>query len=430
MAEIPHAYVEQTTAQTHTGDTNWTDISGAAIASGNFIVGRKYLIVVTSQFGVTNPAGNAATRVLHGSTAFDESESVIDTVGGSELYIYGWFTIWTAVDSEGIKLQHKVINAGEVVKSDTITIHAIELSEELEEDVDWFFDESIADTALTTSWSSSNNATKTFTPAGSSNWLVLCRGRIIISTIDNQSETRLERSGESSSTTPLRSREGEDATNDSILQSMLRVFPLTAVSNTFTSQSRNDAATANTRKSSAIFCLNLSKFADKESAYTDGAITLSAADYGAEVQTLSITPTATGDFWTLGDATLYGPASRELKMRMQIGNVDQPGGVTAAAEAMYTTFDASDRGGGFLQTVDSLSSESAVDLDGSDLYVQADAQHRQLMSISMELAVGGGGGGGGDYVPKSRGSRIPSVHRRADISASVRTIGPRGESGR
>ncbi|KKK98073.1 hypothetical protein LCGC14_2646410, partial [marine sediment metagenome] len=368
MAEIPHTYVEQTTQQTHTGDTNWTDISGAAIASGSFTTGRKYLLVFMGMVNTNLAAATAVgIRALHGSIAFSNSDLIVEPQQGSSRHTYHFMTVWTAVSGEGVKLQFQTNDGAATVRANQLTLFSMEISEQLVENTDWFFDEVIASTALPATWTSINNATKTFTPAAGDDWLVITSSLILPGATNRNFQVRIERTGEASTIEPQFSQEGENIATDRFLFGLVRVFDnLGAVSQTFTEQSAQDGAGTNgTRERSAIFILNLNKFARHSSAYTEAEIDLAASpDYDTEVQTISITPTVLGDVWVLG-SWAFGPdlVGIYCKGRLQVDQVDQPPGQTQQRE---DSFDATDVLPVQDQTVENLSAAAhIVDLDAS-----------------------------------------------------------------
>jgi hypothetical protein len=86
MVELAHAYVEQTTEQTHTGDTNWTDISGAVIPSGSFTVGQQYLIMISAQVSGNSTSGNFGHKLVHNVTDFADSDMTMEFNGNTNLY--------------------------------------------------------------------------------------------------------------------------------------------------------------------------------------------------------------------------------------------------------------------------------------------------------------------------------------------------------
>ncbi len=134
MAIVNHTFVEQTTEQTHTGDALFTDITGAEITSGNFIAGKKYLIITNAQVGGDSSSDSFDLQTLHGSTAFAESRYSMEpnhTASNEYMRSYTWFTVWTAVTSEGIKMQFQTSNSSQTVKVDQVKKAALSTKETL-----------------------------------------------------------------------------------------------------------------------------------------------------------------------------------------------------------------------------------------------------------------------------------------------------------
>lgn len=396
-AEINHTFVEQTSLQTHTGDSSWTDISGAAISDTFFTTSKKYWVKCKANWSGDNASGNFGIKVLHDSTDFGTSIDQMEPAGTTAYYPYFWFKIWTAVASEGIKMQFKTItNTGDTVGADHITLFAMNLSDDVTENTDWYSVETVADTSLSTTWSTTNNATKTFTPSGNSDWLIETLSRIDGSTTNAQFESRINSSGDVTDTEPKVSQEGEDTTNDYFVFDLPRVFALTNQSNTFTEQSRVDSGSgAGPRKSSSIFILNLEKFKDHADIYTAAEIAItSTSGYGTEVQTLGITPSQTGDVLILShyiyDAQTTGSLiGQEMYSRQQVDNADQPPGQTADERIITENWDATDELIVADMTVESL--DNTLHTIANDAHVNNTsgdkaAEDRSIIAFTMELA--------------------------------------------
>jgi hypothetical protein len=98
MAAIAHASRVNTTSQTTTS-TSYVDATNGDIASGNFTVGKKYLILAMAQQSSSISLGSTI-QVVHGSTAFTDSEQRFAIT--SLWAPYFWWTVWTAVSGEDI----------------------------------------------------------------------------------------------------------------------------------------------------------------------------------------------------------------------------------------------------------------------------------------------------------------------------------------
>ena len=142
-AEIPHVFIEETAVQSHTGDTIWQNLTTATIDAGNFTAGRKYLIITSAYNTINNQAANGELRTLHGNDATQTvfAESFIsresNTNGAStRSYPETWFTVWTAIAGEGIRMQQRTDTTAQTVLTDQITLTSIEISKDLTENED------------------------------------------------------------------------------------------------------------------------------------------------------------------------------------------------------------------------------------------------------------------------------------------------------
>ncbi len=391
--EIPHVFIEQTTEQTHTGDTLWTDISGATIDSGNFTAGRKYLVFYDSYLAGDNINTGFGIRALHGSTAFDESQRSMEP-SQTSYYKIAWFTVWTAVGGEGIKLQFQTETSIQEVKADTISLIAIEISEELTEGTDWDFNHNNTSIELDTNFE--DHATITIQSAdhdAGDTYLVMAYGQLDDTSGNTQGESRLERTGEATSTEPTLSQESEDNLIDIFLQFHLITFDLGAADNTFTVQGREDGSSTFNLAHSSVFALNLESFVDSAEIFNGTSLPLNTTDWADLINTLTMTPSQTGDVLILSSwVTDYGAASRLAESRMQIDNVDEPTGQTDYLATM-ASWDSTDFHSHPIATIEDLdTSLHTFDVDGDSPTTAPDqtAVNRQIVAFSMEL-VGAGG---------------------------------------
>lgn len=386
-AAINHTFVEVNTIQTTTS-TSFVDVPGVAIASGSFTAGKKYLLYLTAIVG--NSGGNGTfTKLLHGTTDFAESLVGYETSTINKSS-FGVFTVWTAVSGEGIKLQFKSNTATPSANIDHISLVAMNLSDDLTENTDWFYNEVATDSALSTTFL--DGGAVTFTPGTAGHdWLVLSYANIDPGDTTTQSISRINRSGEAASSLPQASYEVPFSDKFNGFQ-LARVFNLGAASNTFKEQSATSSGTAHVRLHSSIFVLNLNKFSNHAFAYTEADASLSATNYATQLQTLSITPSVASDVWI---GSYWGfdrnNSAREGESRVQVDNTDQPAGHTTANYQFHTGGDATDEEPEDLSTMVNLSAAAhTVDLDASaDSTTGAPAgQHRTLWAVTMELAGG------------------------------------------
>ena len=395
MAAIAHAVATRTAqiSKTGAGSDAYSDV--LSMPSTDFVAGKKYLLLLTGQMNGNSSAGQFCMQAAHGGAAFAGSEYVVEPAGSTSTMFmtYCWFTVWTAVASEAVAIQYKNIDTARTIIADQCCIVAICLSDDLVENTDWFFNELTSPTTLSTTFQV--GATKTFTPANAGDrWLVMTTARLSGVSVVVNYESRMSRSGEASSLTPLCTGEGENAASlDRFLFTHWRAFTLGAASNTFREESRIDAAgTTEARTYSAVFALNLAKFKDSASVYTEGGIDLSQASiFATNVQTLAFTPSQSGDCVALGSWDYFPQATGSTtwgQARMQIDNVDALATETADAYDREAAADAKDQLPVREMALTSLTAAAhTIDVDGSTNLAAAgnSAINRSIVAFSMEL---------------------------------------------
>jgi len=334
---IPNA-IERRTTNFNTTSTIF--VTANTLSSTNFVAGRKYLILIQAQWAGADSADNYLIRVQHGSTTFAGSEGNEEPTGVSPNRLpYGFFTVWTAIASESITLQLQSQD-GTQMDLDTATMIAIEISEELTENTDWFFNENIAVTALPIDpiFTSVNNASITFTPPNAGDtWLILCQSIISAATGTEKYHMRLQRTGEATEFTPEWIQESEDVTEDMMPMYVAKTLSLGAVSNTFENACSVEGSANGDRESSAVFAINLNIFTQFAQLFTAGDIALDTTDTLAtptQVQTATMTPvTALSNTLVLGTMKKSsGETSGALpfKARVQHDQVDAPANQTSS----------------------------------------------------------------------------------------------------
>jgi hypothetical protein len=143
--------------------------------------------------------------VVHGSTAFDDSEQLWASGASTRRTPYFWWTVWTAVSGEDINVQYSINTHNAPTASLDLVLLAINLSDDVTENTDWVYAERSTDDALTTTFL--DGASITFTPGSASDWLVLTNGQYTSSADTVSHISRIERSGEASSSVPEARRE-------------------------------------------------------------------------------------------------------------------------------------------------------------------------------------------------------------------------------
>jgi hypothetical protein len=141
------------------------------IASGSFTAGKKYLILAMAHFGNTTFNVDTGVKIVHGATAFDDSEQTADASDPPRKRHYFWWTVWTAVGGEDVKFQFRSVTARTATVRFIVSMVA-NVSDDVTENTDWFFAERSTADAMTTPFL--DGASITFTPSTSGHdWLVL-----------------------------------------------------------------------------------------------------------------------------------------------------------------------------------------------------------------------------------------------------------------
>ena len=406
-AEIGHFFLDKTSEPRFTTtSTTYVDVTGVSIAATNFSASTDHLVIVSAQLDMANTTNVGSVRMVRGTTptAIDDSEMSFENAGSageeSQRMIYNWWGVINTNPAELLKMQIKTNSASAACGVDLIAITIIKLSIDLAVNTDYKTNLNSTTTNISAfaTDTSTNNATVSITPSSASHkWLILSKARFATGILNDISpQSRIERSGGSSSSVPIMQMEGEDGTGDQYVLTGMRTDTLTAVSHTYTEISKlisTPGVTASAaRTHSGIFMLDLDKFKHVATLHEDTAedITVATAttSYGYQVHTQSITPAQVGDVVILGFATVdAGGSGAEWRMRMQVDNADQPAAQTTKAFDFWqpTT---EDRLPILLNTVESLSAAAhAVDLDASQTTVSSGngTYCRNITAFSMEM---------------------------------------------
>jgi len=338
MSAIENFYAERLTTFTVTGAAgdSWNDITSAVISNASLTAGKKYLIIATAMCETGTASQPVALQVVHGSTAFASSAYSRTPTSTSIWYTFAWFTVWTAVSSEDVKVQlSRIPGTAATVSAFQVTLFMMNLSDALVENTDWAFNEVLASTALTTTDSSTNNATVTLTPGNAGDdWLVMtCMS--LNATHTEPAFSKVIRTGEASTSTPSRGMRDWNVTNGKTV--VLNVYPIAlgAASNTFTEKSATINSNGSTRTGSAVLMLNLAKFKEHAIGYTAAATDLSATSYATLAQSVSITPSVTGNVYVIGNWKAQAVTTGvTLGARLQSNNGDIPGTATTSRDSI------------------------------------------------------------------------------------------------
>lgn len=325
MSSPAHSTTTQTAVQSVTGTAYTTVLSHA---SGNFVAGGKYLLLVTALTSGPNASDDIKMIVTHGGTAFADSEYVLEPASANRRYDYTWFKVWVAVGGEAIDFQIAGQLGTTVVTADQIVISAIRLDVDLVENTDWFYAESPTDIVL--SLTPQDGASVAFTSVISSNWLVITTSQFDVVSTSASYSSVVTSTGTYNESLPHASRQGENGTNI-LLHTMSRVFGnLGAASQTYKEQSYNEFAVSGSRLHSAIFALDLTKFRNVAFDWDEEDEVLSPTDWDNTFGSLILTPGVPTDAMILCSGILKtNTTGQKVVHRLQSDATDTPASQTS-----------------------------------------------------------------------------------------------------
>ena len=289
MADLTILHAVDTAASTSSTSV-WTD--SAAIASG-WIAGHDYIIRAFGAFNDTSSSNEGAVRLVRGTTPtqFDDALHQQELVGTVMKSSFGFLYRYTQPDPvETIKLQIKS-NGSNTITIDYAVILAYDVTG-LTEDVDFRWNEVTAD--YTTTSSMVAQATKTFTPNGTDTYAAWAFGVFDVDSITQNHMLELH-----DSVVGILARryiEGEDATNDFESGLLMAAFVPSNASHTISARFGHESTdTANVLRS-AVFVLKLNIFAQFGVHRVTGDLAPAASPTWTNSNTLSPTPTNTGNW--------------------------------------------------------------------------------------------------------------------------------------
>lgn len=385
---IDHFFPASVTTRVTTTSGTYVDVPGAYIDSTNLTPGKRHLVVVSGEIDWASTTANASVRVVSGSTLLRRSEASWRYNSTSSKMPYLYWGVFTTVAGENIQLQFKSGNGASVVGANRCTVFAMNIADDLQQNVDYAFAESTASTTLSTSYQ--DGASVTFTPqTAGDNWLVLTSAHYTTPPLTQGVFSGLRRGGEDVSIDPEVRVEGKSASDLYLLQTM-KALTLGANSNTFAEQSINPVL-GGVRNGSAVFAMRLNRFARHTFFYDSGDLDFSATNFATNVATVGITPTILGDVWALGSfGTLSEVVGSTVRARLQVDNADLPTGQTAAASPLAERLDPSDVQPVMLLAANDMTAAlHTFDLDASvstAAAAQRGGRNRCLVAITTRLA--------------------------------------------
>ena len=379
-AAIEHASASVTSNVT-TSSTTFVDVTGATLTSSSFTTGKKYLLLCTAQMGATSSDGTE-TQFVHGSTAFAGSGSWNPFGLTGVRNIYPCLEVWTAVASEGVAIQYRSrLGGANVASANFAHLFAMNLSDDLVENTDWFYNAVSADDAMSTSYENGASIT-----VGAGDWLVI--GNIQVDFGAQAVNTVAVRISDGTNVLPAADIDIGNSALDETVMGLSRVYTV-ASSATYTLQYAVSASTTANHLHSKIFAINLNKFRNHVSAYTEAGTNLSATDWATQIQTASLTPDVQGDV-LIGASWSFdrNDSGNMANQRIQVDNSDSPAGQTTAVyDFRHGTDPLEDP---MMQTTmvsNMTAAAHTIDLDGSVSATTGtpDAKTATLWAFTMEL---------------------------------------------
>ncbi|NIS82046.1 MAG: hypothetical protein GTO14_17985, partial [Anaerolineales bacterium] len=376
--------------------SGYTTISGAKIAKTNFTNGDRYLLKITAQcrgfsanglYGIRPCTDNGVVQALiavHSSFVFEPAH-------GSSFYTFEFVYVWTANSTQDIILQAKASTGTHYIEA--ITMLAMNLDDSnagWTKGVEWDWAETDADTDLTTSWSSTNNASVTLPGATQSgDYLVLSSGQI-----DSNSTSSSCESGAAATNggTPTADRtilqEGED-TSELMYHTVAELLENVSSNTDRYQESRNDSASKGKRTVSRIFYLYLDALNKHGAIQKTTSTDLGVASF-TEHLSLSYTEGSPADYWIVfGWALSFGDVNDFLYFRLQVDGTSVP--ENRDADYGPVLWDADDRlpSSHCIRTNESL--DTSIDIDGKTTNVGTghDLDEGVIVVFSTELPTTG-----------------------------------------
>jgi len=392
MAAVTMLYAETVTNITSTGGA-WVD--AAIIAAASFSASTKYLIMAVIDIEGSTAASEHHARLVHGATPteFTDGDSVFDSGSGvNGGFQYGWMTVWTQPGTaELVKLQIQ----GESTSTATCKISqifAMDLTL-LAENSDYWYNEVTAD--YTTTTTPTAQASVTLTPNGTDNYFVIgnvTQGLCAALADGNDFRCDLNESV-GATTTPLLDVETEDIDVGDEQRNLLLMrtwAALSAVSHTFALRPYHAGASF-TVLSSRVFALRLNVFDQHAVAYTDGGVSPATSPTWTNLQTLSVTPNATGNFFYFlqGVQDTFGASSAEMNFRLQDDDDGSLGNDPSVDTSMNApVYDVSDSIPAQLFKMKSLTAGGlrTINFDATEIVSTGNIKNRTGVLWSAELA--------------------------------------------
>jgi hypothetical protein len=317
MAELIHAQaaLDSPSVSNSTTLTTRLTLSSTDLSNAGFENDDEAIVIVWGCYHQANIATDQQWRLLyngaslHGTTPFLASANFVN--GGRTAAAMFRVDLGTLANFE---LQNARVNTSANVtieRARIIVLKAMDTDDGLgEEGVDWWWNESTTGVAHTTTYSGTNRAAITWTPASSTeDWLILCSDHIAIDSASVNCEGRVFLDG----TTLVAgdySEEGETTSEEWCHLFAGIMENLSTSSHTIAYQSRDDTATAaNDHRRSALLLIRAGRWPDLK---WD-----TPADNGLAADTNEIVANVTASLSEAQDALIIGSS------RIDVGAADE-----------------------------------------------------------------------------------------------------------
>lgn len=399
MAAITYLTKTDTTLRTEVGASlveitertiSWSDLTTAGFAASDVV----FIIWNWSLGEGSTTAGHGVSNFGHGTsfagrTDWFPVDTLVETMSASSQQgdkFFGWVEEHTLVTSENIYFG-LANGAGVIGESSNFSCTVIKQADLAVGD--WRYDAQANAVAVTTDFVDGRDAQVTLPSDGGDDWLIIACGNWDVATTSISFEQQINIDGVG--TVMLLSCEGED-TNEQL--PLMCVYPLAsaATSQVVTFEGRESASSSFVLDSSRVLAIRLNAFADHQLLTDTTTDTFSTADTYVETATISLSLSATGPVFVIGQSIVDAPASGVTNpyMRLQEGNSDI---VTDMGRYGDWSRDPTDLLGVVAHAIGSMTNGTkTIDMDVANEVsnTSTDVIERSLIAFSLELAAAAG----------------------------------------
>ncbi len=387
MAEIAHLRAFISSEQTTTSSTFQS--TTCTITDTSFVATGKYLIIASGLLAGDDVNQLFEMRLVHASTAFDASLSVIEPhqLPSTTFEDWGGFWIFDQPETrETITIEFRSVDNTTTARANILSLIAIRLDDDLVENTDWWhtIDDDIASP---TDYSTSEvaRASQAVTTVTDDDYLVLGHTQILVNSTNRSGFTMLRVAGTKYTRFGY---EGEDAAEFGSLLHAAYYTETSGQSRAFDIAVQNSAAVAFQHTYSQVFVLKLNGvFADYAGVHNAGTVagSTSYTELAGVAPVLDTTQDVLLLAWSALDAG-FGPYPVS---QLQEGGADE---ITSGSVAQGSGHDARDEPGFWLTDIQNITSGTKdFDFDSKLSGSGGTWQYRNLITLGLELAVGGAG---------------------------------------